>query len=61
MGLSVNLDGSGDNLIIHHDEIYDEIISPLDVNINDEEFKKIKENLEAEKKNETKYRHRYSA
>ena len=48
-GISVNLDGSEDNLIIHHDEICDEIISPLDVNIN-EEFKKIKENVEAEKK-----------
>ena len=49
-GISVYLDGSEDNLIIHHHEICDEIISPLDVNINDEEFKRIKENVEAEKK-----------
>ena len=49
-GILVNLDVSEDNLIIHHHEICDEIISPLDVNINDEEFKKIKEKVEAEKK-----------
>ena len=46
IGISINLDGSEDNLIIHHHEIYDEIISPLDVNIIDEEFKTIKENVE---------------
>ena len=49
-GISVNLDESEDNLIIHHHEIYDEIISPLDVNISDKDFKKIKEYVESEKK-----------
>ena len=44
------MDESEDNLIIHHHEIYDEIISPLDINISDEDFKKIKEYVESEKK-----------
>ena len=43
-GISVNLDGSKENLIIYHHEICDEIISPLDVNNSDKDFKKIKSN-----------------
>ena len=50
IGISTKLDGSEDNLIIHHPEIWDEIVSPSEININDEEFNRILEKVEMEKK-----------
>ena len=49
-GISAKLDGSEDNLIIHHPEFWDEIVSPSEININDEEFNSILEKVEIEKK-----------
>ena len=50
-GISSNLDGSEDNQIIHHHEICDEIISPTEININDNEFDEIIKKVENERKN----------
>ena len=49
-GISSNLDGSEDNLIIHHEEICDEIVSPYNLISDEKELNQIIENVENERK-----------
>ena len=46
IGISSSLDGTEDNQIIHHYEICDEIISPSEININDDDLNQIMKKIE---------------
>ena len=56
-GISSNLDGSEDNLISHHEEICDEIISPYELITEEKELNEIIQKIENERKKKIENKH----